>query len=88
MIEPRFTWVYPDRAPLDAAYVAAIRGHGGSARLARVMAARGIGPDEVDRFFGPAMDSLHDPACLPDADVAVERDRARAGRGAGHSGRR
>ena len=73
MIEPRFTWVYPDRAPLDEAFVAAVRAHGGSARLARVMGARGIGPDEVDRFFGPAMDSLHDPACLPDADVAVER---------------
>jgi single-stranded-DNA-specific exonuclease len=43
------------------------------------MVARGIGPDEVDRFFGPAMDSLHDPVRLPDADVAVERiARARA----------
>ncbi len=37
------------------------------------MTARGIGPDEVDRFFGPALDSLHDPARLPDADRAVER---------------
>jgi len=79
VIEPRFTWVYPDRAPLDEAFVAAVRGHGGSTRLARVMVARGIGPDEVDRFFGPAMDSLHDPVRLPDADVAVERiARARA----------
>ena len=79
MIEPRFTWVYPDRAPLDEAFVAAVRCHGGSARLARVMVAREIGPDEVDRFFGPAMDSLHDPVRLPDADVAVERiARARA----------
>src|SRR5665811_983222 len=43
------------------------------------MVAREIGPDEVDRFFGPAMDSLHDPVRLPDADVAVERiARARA----------
>jgi single-stranded-DNA-specific exonuclease len=79
VIEPRFTWVYPDRAPLDEAFVAAVRGHGGSARLARVMVARGIGPDEVDHFFGPAMDSLHDPVRLPDADIAVERiARARA----------
>ena len=73
MIEPRFHWVYPDRAPLDDGFVAAVRAHGGSARLARVMAARGIGPDEVDHFFGPALDSLHDPARLPDADRAVER---------------
>ena len=73
MIEPRFTWVYPDRAPLDEGFVAAVAAHGGSARLARVMAARGIGPGEVDRFFGPARDSLHDPALLPDVEVAVER---------------
>jgi single-stranded-DNA-specific exonuclease len=73
VIEPRFTWVYPDRAPLDAGFVAAVAAHGGSARLARVMAARGIGPGEVDRFFGPARDSLHDPALLPDVEVAVGR---------------
>ncbi len=73
MIEPRFTWVYPDRAPLDEGFVAAVAAHGGSARLARVMAARGIGPGEVDRFFGPARDSLHDPALLPEVEVAVER---------------
>jgi single-stranded-DNA-specific exonuclease len=73
VIEPRFHWLYPDRAPLDDGYVDAVRAHGGSPRLARVMAARGIGPDEVDRFFGPALDSLHDPARLPDADRAVER---------------
>ncbi len=53
--------------------MAAVRAHGGSARLARVMSARGIGPDEVERFFGPARDSLHDPASLPDAGVAVDR---------------
>jgi len=73
VIEPRFHWLYPERAPLDPGYLDAVRAHGGSARLARVMAGRGIGPDEVDRFFGPALDSLHDPACLPDADRAVER---------------
>ena len=72
-MEPRFTWVYPDRAPLDEGFVAAVAAHGGSARLARVMAARGIGPGEVDRFFGPARDSLHEPALLPDVEVAVER---------------
>ena len=73
MIEPRFSWVYPDRAPLDEGFVAAVRAHGGSARLARVMAARGIGPAEVEQFFGPARDSLHDAASLPDAGVAVDR---------------
>jgi hypothetical protein len=62
VIEPRFHWLYPDRAPLDDGYLDAVRAHGGSARLARVMAARGIGADEVARFFGPALESLHDPA--------------------------
>ena len=73
MIEPRFHWLYPDRAPLNVEFLDAVRVHGGSSRLARVMAARGIGPDEVDRFFGPALASLHDPARLPDADRAVAR---------------
>jgi len=75
--------VYPDRAPLDAAFVAAVAAHGGSARLARVMAARGIGPGEVDRFFRPARESLHDPALLPDVAVAVERIRRANGSGEG-----
>ena len=73
MIEPRFRWIYPDRVPLEDGFLDAVRAHGGSARLARVMAARGIGPDEVEHFFGPALDSLHDPARLPDAGRAVER---------------
>ncbi len=73
MIEPRFTWRYPDRAPLDAGFLEAVRAHGGSGRLARVMSGRGIERDEVDRFFGPALDALHDPARLPDADRAVDR---------------
>jgi len=73
VIEPRFRWIYPDRVPLEDGFLDAVRAHGGSARLARVMAARGIGPDEVEHFFGPALDSLHDPARLPDADRAVER---------------
>ena len=79
MIEPRFTWLYPDRAPLDEGFLQAVLAHGGSSRLARVMSGRGIGRDEVDRFFGPALESLHNPARLPDADRAVERiARARA----------
>jgi single-stranded-DNA-specific exonuclease len=81
VIEPRFTWLYPDRAPLDEGFLQAVRAHGGSSRLARVMSGRGIDRDEVDRFFGPALESLHDPARLPDADRAVERiARARADR--------
>ncbi len=73
MIEPRFHWLYPDLAPPDDAFLAAVGAHGGSARLARVLAARGIATDEVDRFFGPALAALHDPTGLPDAERAVAR---------------
>ncbi len=37
------------------------------------MGARGVGTDEVSRFFGPPRDALHDPALLPDAERAVAR---------------
>jgi single-stranded-DNA-specific exonuclease len=73
VIEPRFHWLYPDRGPLDGAFLAAVRAHGGSERLARVMGARGVDTDEVDRFFGPPGDALHDPGLLPDAERAVAR---------------
>ena len=73
MIEPRFHWLYPDLAPLDEGFLAAVGAHGGSARLARVLAARGIATDEVDPFFGPAVAALHDPAGLPDAERVVAR---------------
>ncbi len=83
MTEPRFTWIYPDRGPLDEGFVAAVAAHGGSARLARVMAARGIGQGEVDRFFGPALDSLHDAALLPDVAAGIERIARARGAGEG-----
>ena len=73
MIEPRFRWLYPDLAPLDEAFVAAVGANGGSARLARVLAARGVATDEVDLFFGPALAGLHDASGMPDAERAVAR---------------
>ena len=63
--------------------MASVASHGGSTRLARVMAARGIGRGEVDRFFGPARESLHDPALLPDVEVAVARIGRANGSGEG-----
>jgi single-stranded-DNA-specific exonuclease len=73
VIEPRFRWLYPDLAPLDEAFVAAVGANGGSARLARVLAARGVATDEVDLFFGPALAGLHDASGMPDAERAVAR---------------
>ncbi len=78
MLVPRYRWRYPDRAPLDADYVAAVAAHGGSSLLARVLSRRSVGAAELDAFFGPPALGLHDPGLLPDARVVVERvDRAR-----------
>jgi single-stranded-DNA-specific exonuclease len=73
MLVPRYRWRYPDRAPLDEAFVAAVASHGGSALLARVLGRRGVGMDELEAFFGPPSAGLHDPGLLPDAEKVVER---------------
>ena len=78
MLVPRYRWRYPDRAPLDDAFVGAVAAHGGSSLLARVLARRGVGTDELDAFFGPPALGLHDPGLLPDAALVVARvERAR-----------
>ncbi len=73
VITPRFRWHYPSREPLDAAYLERIRAHGATGRLARVLAGRGIGTDEVEQFFAEPADALHDPGLLPDAAIVVDR---------------
>ncbi len=73
MLVPRYRWRYPDRAPLDEAFVAAVASHGGSALLARVLGRRGVGMGELEAFFGPPAVGLHDPGLLPDAGKVVER---------------
>ncbi len=75
MLTPRYRWRYPDRTPIDEAYVAAVATHGGSALLARVLSRRGVALDELATFFGPAAAGLHDPGLLPDAEVVVARVR-------------
>ncbi|MCG8508317.1 MAG: single-stranded-DNA-specific exonuclease RecJ [Rhodospirillales bacterium] len=47
---------------------------GASEVLGRVLAARGIGPDEVEDFLDPTLKRLlPDPSCLRDMDLAAER---------------
>ena len=78
MLAPRYRWRYPDRVPLEDTFVAAVAAHGGSSLLARVLARRGVGADELDAFFGPPALGLHDPGLLPDAATVVARvERAR-----------
>src|SRR3546814_11416254 len=46
--------------------------------IGAVMAGRGIGPDEAERFLNPTLrDHLTDPAHLRDMDPAVDRSEER-----------
>jgi len=73
MLAPRYRWRYPDRAPLPAAFAAAVAAHGGSSLLARVLARRGVEAADLDAFFGPPEIGIHDPGLLPDAETVVAR---------------
>jgi single-stranded-DNA-specific exonuclease len=73
MLIPRYRWRYPDRTPLDAAFLAAVEAHGGSSLVAMVLARRGVAAGDVDAYFGPPAQGLHDPALLPDAAAVVAR---------------
>ena len=73
MLIPRYRWRYPDRTPLDAAFLAAVEAHGGSSLVAMVLARRGVVTGDVDAYFGPPALGLHDPALLPDAAAVVAR---------------
>lgn len=65
---------------LDPSFRAAGERLGLSTRLTELLAARGVvAVGELDAFFGPPEDGLHDPRLLPDAAVFAERiGRARA----------
>jgi single-stranded-DNA-specific exonuclease len=81
VVEPRFRWTFPPVVgPSDAAPVA-VSDLGISARLAGLLAARGV-VDRADQvaWFADPLAGLHDPARLPDADrllarLRVARDR-------------
>jgi len=73
MLAPRYRWRYPDRTPLDAAFLAAVEAHGGSSLVATVLARRGVVAADVDAYFGPPALGLHDAALLPDAAAVVAR---------------
>ena len=77
MVEPRFRWTFPPVVgPSDAA-PAAVSDLGISARLAGLLAARGV-VDRADQvaWFADPLAGLHDPARLPDADRLLARLRA------------
>ncbi|MFH0750605.1 MAG: single-stranded-DNA-specific exonuclease RecJ [Chloroflexota bacterium] len=73
MLTPRYRWRYPDRTPLDGAFLAAVEAHGASSLVAMVLARRGVVAGDVDAYFGPPALGLHDAALLPDAAAVVAR---------------
>ena len=76
MVEPRFRWHFPAAAgPLEVVPIA-VSELGISARLAALLAARGVVTrDEQVAWFGDPLAGLHDPARLPDADRLLARLR-------------
>ena len=82
MIDARHRWVFPDPIHLAPEFRAAAKELGLGTFAAAVLARRGIADiDGLASFLGPAVDGLHDPRLLPDADllvarIALARDRA------------
>ncbi len=82
MVEPRYRWAFPVHQELSPDLLAAAHRHDLSARVAGILAARGMrqGAD-LDGWFGTPHAGLHDPNLLPDAAVALRRLRAAKARG-------
>ena len=82
MIDARYRWVFPDPVRLAPAFRTAAGEHGLGTFASAVLARRGVGDvDGLAGFLGPAIDGLHDPRLLPDADrlvarIALARERA------------
>ena len=76
MVEARFRWTFPEAIPLPADLADAAARTGVSARLAGLLARRGVrSANDLAAWFGEPLDGLHDPARLPDADRLLERLR-------------
>jgi single-stranded-DNA-specific exonuclease len=82
VVEPRFRWTFPPVGATVDAVAPDAAGPGLSARLATLLATRGVlsRQDQVAWFADP-MAGLHDPGRLPDADRLVARIGAARDRG-------
>ena len=82
MLAPRYRWSFPEPVEIDSQALEASHRAGLSERVLRVLVRRGVrDPEEIEHFFGPPENALHDPRLLPDADVFLERVRWAARRG-------
>jgi single-stranded-DNA-specific exonuclease len=82
MVEPRFRWQFAEPVTPTPAALQAVADRGSSARLAGILATRGIiTAEEIAAWFGEPSDGLHDPTALPDADRTLARLRLARDRG-------
>ena len=82
MVEPRFRWTFPPVGATVDAVAPDAAGPGLSARLATLLATRGVlSREEQVAWFADPMAGLHDPGRLPDADRLVARVGAARDRG-------
>ena len=82
MVEPRFRWTFPPVGATVDAVVPDAAGPGLSARLATLLATRGVlSREEQVAWFADPLAGLHDPGRLPDADRLVVRIGAARDRG-------
>lgn len=74
MIEPRYRWLFPEPIAIDPVVREAGERHGLDARVAGLLARRGLldGP-AFDEFFADPLAGLHDPRLLPDAEPFLAR---------------
>jgi single-stranded-DNA-specific exonuclease len=74
MVEARFRWIFPE--PVGASHESSIAAHDISPRMAALLSRRGVTTAaELDAWFAAPLAGLHDPALLPDAQVALSRLR-------------
>jgi single-stranded-DNA-specific exonuclease len=74
MIRSLYTWRLRERSSVDDACRALARERDVSDRLLAILAGRGIADaPALASFLAPAVEGLHDPRLLPDAEVALAR---------------
>jgi single-stranded-DNA-specific exonuclease len=74
VVEPRYRWQFVPPVTPSLALIAAGQASGLSPLTVGLLAGRGLtNPAELDAFFAPPLDGLHDPGLLPDAAIAHER---------------
>jgi single-stranded-DNA-specific exonuclease len=77
MVRASFRWLPPRDVRVDPECVSVGAAAGVSARMVRLLAARGVDtPDALRRFLAEPGAGLHDPATLPDAGLAAARVKA------------